>query len=51
MSPKSRKSTEFTTLQGTKDAVATPINPERITGVGYQDDDMVKPTVERITQR
>lgn len=51
MSPKSRKSTEFTTLQGTKDAVATPINPERITGVGYQDDDMVRASVERLAHR
>ena len=51
MPPKSRKSTEFTTLQGTKDAVATTVNPERITGVGYQDDDKVRASVERLAHR
>lgn len=51
MPPKSRKSTEFTTLQCTKDAVATTINPERITGVGYQDDDKVRASVERLAHR
>ena len=49
--PKSRKSTELTTLQGTKDAITTPINPERITGVGYQDDDKVRASVERLAHR
>jgi lipopolysaccharide/colanic/teichoic acid biosynthesis glycosyltransferase len=51
MPSKSRKSTEFTTLQGTKDAVATPANSERITGVGYQDDDKVRTSVERLAHR
>ena len=48
---KSRKSTELTTLQGTKDAVATTINPERITGVGYQDDDKVRASMDRLAHR
>lgn len=51
LSSKSRKSTEFQTLQITGDAVATSSAPERITGVEYQDDEKVKASVERLAYR
>lgn len=51
LSSKSRKSTEFPTLQTTGDAASTSSSSERITGVEYQDDEKVRASVERLAHR